>query len=64
MSGQRFTALLYKITRLQELIRREQKMRNPNWIKLLKLKKLRLVMKDRLQAIAKKSYGSQSQGTS
>jgi len=44
--------LLYKLTlihhKLDEEIRRELKRRAPSWVRLLRLKKLKLAVKDRL----------------
>jgi hypothetical protein len=44
--------IIYRLTlihhRLDEEIKRELKRRTPSWIRLLRLKKLRLAVKDRL----------------
>lgn len=50
------SALMYRLSvihqRLDEEIRRERKRRLPDSIRLLRLKKLRLAIKDRLHRIA------------
>lgn len=51
MSVRLFKSLLYKSTRIQTEIEREQSHRWPNAMRLLKLKKLRLAIKDRLQRL-------------
>lgn len=56
-----FKSLLFKSTQIQQEIEKEQSRRLPDWMRLLKLKKLRLTIKDRLQEIARQ--GAQSQGT-
>ena len=52
MSVQRFKSLLFKSTKLQLEIEKEQRRAMPDWMRLLKLKKLRLVMKDKLRSFA------------
>lgn len=51
------SALIYKMTvvhsKLDEEIRRELKRRFPNSIRLLRLKKLRLAIKDRLHMLSR-----------
>ncbi len=61
MSVQHFRSLLFKSTQIQQEIEKEQNRRLPDWMRLLKLKKLRLAIKDRLQEIARQ--GAQSRGT-
>lgn len=51
MSLQYFKSLLFRSSRIQEEIEREQKRRAPDSMRLLKLKKLRLVIKDRMQEL-------------
>ncbi len=58
MSVQHFKSLLFKSTQIQQEIEKEQTRRLPDWMRLLKLKKLRLAIKDRLQEIARQ--GAQS----
>ena len=54
MSIRYFKSLLFKSTMIQEEIERENQRRWPNWIRLLKLKKLRLAIKDRMARIAQR----------
>lgn len=51
MSSQYFTSLLIKSAEIQRAIEREGAARRPDWMRLLKLKKLRWVIKDRLQRL-------------
>jgi len=53
MSAKRFRSLLFKSAQLQQEIDKEHSRRMPDWMRLLKLKKLRLAMKDRMEKIAK-----------
>lgn len=55
MSVQNFKSLLFKSTQIQQEIEKEQKRRLPDWMRLLKLKKLRLAIKDRLQEIVRQA---------
>lgn len=55
MSVQRFKSLLFKSTKLQLEIEKEQRRAMPNWMRLLKLKKLRLLMKDKLRTFAEQT---------
>lgn len=48
MSIQHFKSLLFKSAKIQEEIEKEHQRRWPNWMRLLKLKKLRLAIKDRM----------------
>lgn len=51
MSFQHFKSLLFKSARIEEQIEREQKRPRPDWMRLLKLKKLRLLIRDRLYRV-------------
>lgn len=51
MSVQHLKSLLFRSARIQEEIDKEHRRSWPNWIRLLKLKKLRLAIKDRMQQI-------------
>ncbi len=51
MSAKYFKSLLLKSSRLQQEIEVEQHRRRPDPFRLLKLKKLRLLIADRLQAV-------------
>lgn len=59
MSVQHFKSLLFKSAKIQNEIEKEQKKRLPDWMRLLKLKKLRLAIKDRMARIAERSTKSQ-----
>lgn len=48
MSYAYLRSLLMRTARIQKEIDNEQGRKHPDWIRLLKLKKLRLVLKDRL----------------
>ena len=48
MSVKRFKSLLYKSSKIQAEIIKEQKRPKPNWLKLCRMKKLRLSMKDKM----------------
>lgn len=52
MSVQRFKSLLLKATQIQHEIEKEQRRSFPDWLRLLKLKKLRLAIKDKLHNFA------------
>jgi hypothetical protein len=52
MSARHFKALLFRAAKIQTEIEREQKAGRPDWMRLLKLKRLRLVLKDRIQRLA------------
>lgn len=54
MSVQHFKSLLYKATQIQREIEKEQSRRLPDWMRLLKLKKLRLLMKDKLRQFSER----------
>lgn len=54
MSVQKFKALLFRSALLQKEIERETKHRLPDWIRLLKLKKLRLAVKDRMTKLLRR----------
>jgi uncharacterized protein YdcH (DUF465 family) len=49
MSIQHFKSLLFKASKIQQQIEQEQRQRWPDTIRLLKLKKTRLQIKDRLR---------------
>jgi uncharacterized protein YdcH (DUF465 family) len=51
MSIQRFKSLLFRSTKIQKEIEREHQSRWPNWLRLLKLKKLRLAIKDSMERL-------------
>lgn len=53
MSVQHFKSLLFKSDRIQEEIEKERGQHWPNWMRLLKLQKIRLAIKDRLERIAR-----------
>jgi uncharacterized protein YdcH (DUF465 family) len=55
MSVHHFKSLLFRSGRIQEAIEREQKRRWPDWMRLLKLKKLRLSIKDRISKMVRQS---------
>jgi uncharacterized protein YdcH (DUF465 family) len=61
MSVQHFKSLLFKATQIQQEIEKEQSRRLPDWIRLLKLKKLRLRIKDRLCQFARQRGEGMSQ---
>jgi len=52
MSAKHFKALLVRAAKIQTEIDREQKASRPDWMRLLKLKRLRLVLKHRIQRLA------------
>lgn len=58
MSVQRFKSLLLKATQIQHEIEKEQRRSFPDWLRLLKLKKLRLAIKDKLHNFAENSANS------
>ena len=60
MSVQRFRSLLFKSTQIQQEIEKEKNRRLPDWMRLLKLKKLQLAIKDRLQEIARQGETTRS----
>lgn len=51
MSIRLFQSLLFKVSHLQQQIDREYKRPAPNWLRLLKLKKIRLAVKDRIHRL-------------
>ena len=53
MSVKYFRSLLYKSSQIQNEIEKEQKRRIPDWMRLLKLKKIRLSIKNKLVKIAR-----------
>lgn len=56
MSGQHFKKLLFRSTQIEREIRKEQKRPFPSWTRLLRLKKIRLKIKDRLLYLTSKAY--------
>ena len=61
MSIQHFKSLLFKSAKIQEEIEKEHCRPWPNWMRLLKLKKIRLAIKDRLERIAHQQQGGKLQ---
>ncbi|MCE7887668.1 MAG: DUF465 domain-containing protein [Alphaproteobacteria bacterium PRO2] len=58
MSVHHFKSLLFKSAQIQEEIEKEQNRRWPDWMRLLKLKKIRLAIKDRMERIVQQgAYG-------
>lgn len=55
MSVHHFKSLLFRSAKIQEEIEKEHQSRWPNWMRLLKLKKLRLAIKDRMERLAYRS---------
>ena len=51
MSARLFKSLMFKVSHLQQQIEREHNRPAPNWSRLLKLKKLRLAIKDRIHRL-------------
>lgn len=64
MSLERFNSLLYKSARIQSHIEIEEKRALPDTIKLLKLKKIRLFLKDKMAMMAKKVVAIKTDGIS
>lgn len=60
MSVQHFKSLLFKSAQIQQEIEKEQSRHLPDWLRLLKLKKLRLAIKDRLQEITRQGESTRS----
>lgn len=54
MSVRLFKSLLYKSTQIQQEIEQEQRRSWPDSFRLLKLKKIRLTIKDRLERLFRK----------
>ena len=48
MSARRFESLVYQSATISNEIEKEQKRPRPDWMRLLRLKKLRLAIKDKL----------------
>lgn len=61
MSVQHFRSLLFKSTQIQREIEKEQSRRIPDWMRLLKLKKLRLAIKDRMENISRNNANARLQ---
>lgn len=51
------SSLLDKSSRLQQQIDAEQKRARPDWLRLMRLKKLRLQLMDRLHGLARMQHG-------
>ena len=51
MSIQHFKSLLFRSAKIQEEIEKEHRRPWPNWMRLLKLKKIRLTIKDRMERL-------------
>ena len=62
MSVQHFKSLLFKATQIQREIEKEQSRRLPDWMRLLKLKKLRLKIKDKLHRFSEHTGQSTAYG--
>jgi uncharacterized protein YdcH (DUF465 family) len=60
MTDTYFKSLLYRHGELQSEIDREMRGANPNWMRVLKLKKLRLALKDRLHRLMQSTAASAS----
>jgi uncharacterized protein YdcH (DUF465 family) len=54
MSVHYFRSLLMKSAVIEQEIEKEQSNKRPNWMRLLHMKKIRLSIKDRLHALAKR----------
>lgn len=54
MSLELFKSLLFKSSRIQRDIDREQRRRFPDWFRLLRLKKMRLAIKDHMARLVRK----------
>ena len=61
MSVQHFKSLLFRSSQLQQEIEKEQSRRLPDWMRLLKLKKLRLAIKDRIEQIVREGIKGELQ---
>ncbi len=57
MSVKRLQSLLFKSARIQKEIEQENGRRWPDWIRLLKLKKLRLAIKDSMIRLVRHQPG-------
>lgn len=55
MSIQHFKSLLYRSVKIQEEIEKEHRRPRPDWMRLLKLKKIRLAIKDRMEKLIHQS---------
>lgn len=56
MSVKFFKSLLFKSAQIQSEIEREQERVLPDWMRLLKLKKIRLSIKDKITRLAKQRF--------
>lgn len=54
MSIQHFKSLLFRSAKIQEEIEKEHSRPRPDWIRLVKLKKIRLAIKDHLEKLVHK----------
>lgn len=63
MSVRLFKSLLYKSTQIQQQIEQEHKSPWPDRFRLLKLKKIRLSIKDRLQRMLETHQAAMRQST-
>jgi uncharacterized protein YdcH (DUF465 family) len=52
MSAAHVRSLIIRASTVQDQIRREQSATQPDWVRILRLKKLRVALKDRIVAIA------------
>lgn len=53
MSLHYLKSLLFRSAKIQEEIEREQGYRWPDWLRLLKLKKIRLLIRDRMEKMVR-----------
>lgn len=51
MSNEHFKSLLFRSSKIQEEIEKERSRPWPNWMRLLKLKKIRLAIRDRIEML-------------
>ena len=63
MSGRHYRALSMMHQQVQEQIDREQQSRQPNWLYIGQLKRLKLSIKDRLRRILEEGRAPQREGT-
>lgn len=57
MSFKRLHSLMFKSAEIEQAIEREQARKAPDTIRLIKLKKLRLAIKDHIHKLARKTLG-------
>lgn len=53
----KLSSLLYKSALIQQEIETEQQQRRPDWLRVMRLKALRLKLTDRLSAVARQAAG-------